>query len=298
MLSHDCNHAVKLLALYLNQCPDAFGTEDVEGLARDCHIERSQAMALLVASACGLEIDDNLSHRELYHKFFLPAFHELDPRIYENNPYWQTIKLDNKIITEGAWQLGYEQYKAYELFVANDMAPLGTGTESEGRDYLPYLGFFTRDFKFPTVKEKGRIWMTITPNEVETMRLPIAAARSHVVTFGLGLGYYTFMCAIRPSVTKVTVVERDEDVIQLFEKHILPQFPEDARCKVQIIRDDAFHFAEFNLPAQGDVQIAFVDLWHDVSDGLPLYQRMKQIASRCPGIEWHYWIEKSMNCYL
>lgn len=38
--------------------------------------------------------------------------------------------------------------------------------------------------------EDGQEWMAIKPNEIETMRQPIARAAGQVVAFGLGMGYY------------------------------------------------------------------------------------------------------------
>lgn len=112
-----------------------------------------------------------------------------------------------------------------------------------------------------------------------------------MLTFGLGLGYYAFHCLLKPDVRRVTVVERDPDIISLFRALLLPHFPRpDA---LEIIQADAFDFAPKHLPAY---DVVFTDLWHDVSDGLPLYQRMK--ALEVPGVKYLYWIEQTLRCYL
>lgn len=77
--------------------------------------------------------------------------------------------------------------------------------------------------------EDGQEWMAIKPNEIETMRQPIARAAGQVVAFGLGMGYYAFMVSEKPEVKTLTIVERDENVIALFREHILPQFPKRRR---------------------------------------------------------------------
>jgi hypothetical protein len=46
---------------------------------------------------------------------------------------------------------------------------------------------------FPALLENDRIWMTITPNEIEIMIKPVDEAFGHVLTYGLGLGYYAYM---------------------------------------------------------------------------------------------------------
>ena len=95
------------------------------------------------------------------------------------------------------------------------------------------------------------------------MKKAVLGARGNVLTFGLGLGYYTYMVSERAEVESVTVVERDKEVIELFKRFILPQFayPE----KVRIICSDAFEFADRELK-NGFYNYIFTDLWHDPSD--------------------------------
>ena len=174
---------------------------------------------------------------------------------------------------------------ALELFVRDDFLPLDDGT------CLPQLGWFDTSFRFPAVKENNLVWMTVTPNEINTIQPCVRQSHGKVLTFGLGLGYYAFHCLLKPDVRRVTVVERDPDIISLFRALLLPHFPRpDA---LEIIQADAFDFASKHLPAY---DVVFTDLWHDVSDGLPLYQRMK--ALEVPGVKYLYWIEQTLRCYL
>ena len=73
----------------------------------------------------------------------------------------------------------------------------------EGRQ-IPQIGFFETEFKFPALLENDRIWMTITPNEIETMKEPVDGAFGNVLTFGLGLGYYAYMVSEKENVESVT----------------------------------------------------------------------------------------------
>ncbi|MDY2602274.1 MAG: hypothetical protein SOW23_10870, partial [Eubacteriales bacterium] len=93
----------------------------------------------------------------------------------------------------------------------------------------------------------------------------------------------------------VTVVERDPDVLSLFEKHLLPQFPQ--KHKLRLVRDDAFHYARETLPAV-HADTAFCDLWHDAADGLPAYLQMKALETEAPGTRFDYWIEPTLLLYL
>lgn len=79
-----------------------------------------------------------------------------------------------------------------ELFVRDDFLPLDDGT------CLPQLGWFDTSFRFPAVKENNLVWMTITPNEINTIQPCVRQSHGKVLTFGLGLGYYAFHCLLKP----------------------------------------------------------------------------------------------------
>ena len=137
--------------------------------------------------------------------------------------------------------------------------------------------------------------MTITPNEIETMKEAVDGAIGNVLAFGLGLGYYAYMVSEKENVENVTVVEINEDVIKLFNKYILPQFKHAE--KIKIIKADAFEYAK-NYITPGKFDYVFTDLWHDVSDGMDMYLKMKTFEKQSPKTVFSYWIEKSILCYL
>jgi hypothetical protein len=134
-------------------------------------------------------------------------------------------------------------------------------------------------------------WMAIKPNEIETMKEPIERAHGRVITFGLGLGYFTYMASLKKEVESVTVIERSEDVISLFKTHILPHF--DNPEKINIVCADAFEYAKEQMPRE-NFDYAFVDLWRDTSDGVDMYIKMKKLEALSPKTHFEYWIEKSI----
>ena len=153
---------------------------------------------------------------------------------------------------------------------------------------IPPIAFFEEGFSFPAVLEDGNEWMTLTPVDVDTCENEIKKAHGKVVTFGLGLGYFAYMVSEKSNVESITVVEKSENVIRLFEKHILPRFPH--REKVRIVNADAFEYAEKIMPSE-HFDYAFVDTWRDASDGLPMYEKMKKLEHLSDGTEFDYWIE-------
>lgn len=63
--------------------------------------------------------------------------------------------------------------------------------------------------------------------------------------------------------------------------------------KIEIICTDAFDFMKNVLPEQS-CNYAFVDLWHDTADGLPLYKKAKKMEQFSPDTNYIYWVEDSL----
>lgn len=275
-----------LLGNYLNYAPDYVEKEEVAELVKD-GVSCEYAFAVILAAVFGLDIVDNPQDREFFNHYFTRMFHKLDANEYYNNPYYKNIHIPTA--KAGSSELKYEKFAPYEGFICDDVI-----RTKEGRQ-IPQIGFFEQEFIFPAILEDGRIWMTITPNEIETMKEPVDKAFGNVLTFGLGLGYYAYMVSEKDNVDSVTIVEINRDVIDLFTTHILPQFKN--RAKIRIVHSDAFQFAGEHL-CSGAYDFVFTDLWHDVSDGLDLYLRMKKLEHLSPGTVFMYWIEKTLLCYL
>lgn len=271
---------------YLNRTPRLISADMVEHLARDCQIPRHDAFLSLFAAACGLEPDTTPSHRALERDYLRAGVRHLDPAVYECDPYYQTVVFSDQRI--GKWETCHHTYAPFEPFVCNHLA-----VTPELRE-IPQIGYFDREFRFPAILEEGVEWMTVTPNEIETMREPIEKSRGRVLTLGLGLGYFAFRVAQKQEVEHVTVVERDPDVIALFKAYLLPQFPN--ADKIEIVEADAFAYLEQTAETQ-DYDYIFADLWHDQSDGLPMYLRLRRIE-RTRGIAprhgFDYWIEPTL----
>jgi len=278
--------ALELFSSYLHICPCFVTAEDVQSLTEGCGVDVETAQRLLVAAACGLNAEENEQDRVLEEQYFRYAIHLLDAKECRNDPYYQTIRLPE--ITRGKWKMGYKTIKAYELFTSDDLKTLEDGRE------IPQIGFFTEDFRAPVVEENGREWMTVTPSEINTMTADIRAVHGKVAVFGLGLGYYAFMASEKPEVTQVIVVERDPEVISLFREFILPQFPH--REKITVVEADAYSYAA-SMGCEA-FDWAYVDIWHDVLDGVEMYLKMKRLEKHSPETKFLYWIEPSMLAWL
>lgn len=275
------------LSLYLHLHADFIEASIIKELVNECNLTPTEAFGLVLAQACGLNIEENDEDYMLYQEYFTEMVAVLNPHEYEANPYYKNIKIPTAKI--GKWEFKHERYQPYEAFVYNDLKEMPDGR------LIPQIGFFEEAFSYPAVLENNREWMLITPNEIETMKAPIAEATGKVLTFGLGLGYYAYMVSEKENVSSVTIVEKDANVIQLFKKYILPQFMQGH--KIQIIHEDAFVYAE-NHFAKENYDVVFTDIWHDPADGVDLYLKMKTYEHLNPNSKYLYWLEETLLCYL
>ena len=256
----------------------------------DCGLDLRTAYAHWLAALGGLDLDGSQADRLFFHSRLLPSVCPLCVADFRSNPYLQTVRLPD--VAVGSAHFETMRYAPFEPFPCGDLQ-LATGDA-----LLAPIGFFDEPYSYPALVQHGCEWMAVKPNEIRTMEKAIAAARGRVLTFGLGLGYFAFMASQKEEVVEVTVVDDSADVIALFLRHVLPQFPHVA--KVSVTRRDAFRYVVENgfTTRRGDeADTVFVDLWHDVGDGLPLYRRMRDLQPAHSRAQFFYWIEDTMKCY-
>lgn len=281
----------RLLDLYsnfLNLEPDFIKKELIDELVSDCGVSVLEAYTAVLAAAFDIDSDERDEDLIFENEYLRPSVELLDPSVYKNSSYIQKIKFPT--VKRANWEMRTSSYAPFEAFVCREIT-----LENDMKE-LPHIGFFSEKFDFPAVFENGREWMTVTPNEIETMKRPIAEAQGRVVTLGLGLGYFTHQVSEKENVRSVTVIERDESIISLFKEFILPQF--EHREKVNIICADALDYLEKNAPKES-FDFMFADLWHDSSDGLSLYIKLKKLEKmqkreKKSSLVRRYWIENSI----
>lgn len=232
-------------------------------------------------------IDRNLKeNKRIIEQSIRPSITKIDSSIFEKDPYYQTIKINS--IKEGNYFLGNIKYHPYQSFAYNDALVLD-------KDYfreISRIGYLDHSFPFLAISKDNIIWMSNTPNETLTMKESIKNSYGKVITFGLGLGYYPFMCSLKEDVESITIIEFDKNIIDLFKKHLLPLFPN--KEKINIIHADAFNYLkENNINELFD--FAFIDIWHDGIDGLPLYIHFKKYEEN-KHCKIEYWLEDSIIC--
>lgn len=205
-----------------------------------------------------------------------------EPSDFAENPYLKNIKIKPQSI--GKFELGYDSYEPYELFCY--AVPLRV---ADSGLITPNIGCFKEEFEFPYIRENGQTWMTITPNEILTIKKSIEKAKGKVLTLGLGMGYFAYMASIKPGVENVTIVEQSQEVIDLFTECILPQF--ERKDKIHIIKADAIEYLK--EIKDGEYDYCFADIWMNSLD-LENYFAVKEVGRTFRKTEFDYWIEDSL----
>lgn len=121
----------------------------------------------------------------------------------------------------------------------------------------------------------GIPWMSLTPMEFFTLRPGTKMATGHTVIAGLGMGYQLEQVCKKRSVKKVTLVERDQEIVDW----ILPRL--DLNDKdVDIIVGDAVGI----LP-ELEADVTLVDIYKDYGYNGDEFQRLLGPKS---GKVWHW----------
>jgi hypothetical protein len=107
---------------------------------------------------------------------------------------------------------------------------------------------------------RNNVWMSLSPMEIESQGIGIEFARGHVVIFGMGMGWAAAMSALKPEVERVTVVELDDDIIDLHRRlDLFARLPGHAGEKVRVIEGDALEWKP-----DGHVDLLMPDIWLDM----------------------------------
>ena len=210
----------------------------------------------------------------------------LDPKQYEDNPYFKLIKKAH--FYKDKWFMNTQFYKPYEIFTYDELKV----DQSFFKEITP-MGTFINRFNYPAIIEDEYIWMSLIPHEINTMKQPIINAHGNVLVFGLGLGYFAYMISLKEEVNHIVIIEKDKNVISLFKQYLLPLFKH--KEKIEIIENDAYEYLD-NLNKNYDY--AFIDIYHNVGDGFPLYVKFKPYEKKFNKTKFNYWIETSLIAML
>lgn len=253
--------------------------DDIGELAYElCHGGEDMApFSELSDSMTEEEIGDGLFHILVSHIKMYSASDILD------NPYYRKVTVKGKT-REGHITLTVNDYLPGEL-----IQTYHDGFRKEDPFAYGEAGFFDSRVVFPVLLENGSVWMSVVLSEIESMKEPLEKAKGNVITYGLGLGYYTFMASEKKDVESVTVVELNPHMISLFKNQLLPQFPHQE--KIHIVEGNALTYVKNQ--EDGAFDFGFSDFWGGLEDGLFLYLSFASRTARFRRTIHDYWIENA-----
>lgn len=206
----------------------------------------------------------------------------LSKKEWEQTPYHANVSLD--MIKDS--HFSYEKCKVSgrELF---NVDVIQKDPNRELNDWMK-LRAMDSNFEAIYLYQDDQDWMIDAPSEANTNNVPASKAHGNIVTFGLGIGYFIYMAMLNPNVKEITVVENSQEVIAMFQRFLLPQFPQN--IPLHIIHGDAFTY--FNKDFLQKFDYSYTDIWLSSQDGLQIIQQL--LHQYNPPIETcDFWIEDS-----
>jgi len=246
----------------------------------------SQEYRELMIKESNLLEEDQDGFNDIKDRWNIFKFDELKTEDYNTNPYYKIVKNINKSYAN--LKLINDSYFEYEPFVYDEL--------DINSEYIEKykIGYFKDKFSFISLVEKDRVWMSITPHEINTMKEPLNNMKGNVLIFGLGLGYFSYMCSLKKDVKNIIVIEKNKDIIDLYKKEIEPKL----NIKINIINGDAFTYFNNEFIKENNIDSIFVDIYHSGVD-LHLYLPFLNLEQNIKNnVVVNYWIEKSLLSYF
>ncbi|HHT67333.1 MAG TPA: hypothetical protein GX010_03810 [Erysipelotrichaceae bacterium] len=225
--------------------------------------------------------DQNEDNQNIMELYFLNNLKKLDPNDYLNNPF---VKAHTKEGKNGSYALKRLTYEPYQLFAYDEISV------NEKYQEFSAIGYFDVPFSYLALTQDDNVWMSLNPNEIETMKSPIEKGHGEVLVLGLGMGYVPYMLSLKDNVKSITIIEKDQNIISLFNEMIFPCFPN--KNKINIIKDDAINYLKINHK-KDKYDYIFADLWHNAEEGLSLFVSLKKIDRNID-----CWLETSLLALL
>jgi len=251
-------------------------------------ISKTSYISELFLDSLDFNLDD-VNIKKIINKAKLNEITQLKTSDFSFNPYLKNIKFNN--FSSFNYSFYNNHYKPYECFIYKDIS------SSKSNDYVEinHLGYFPNNYYFQELQQNGITWMSLKPHEILTMEKPISLVSDNVITFGLGLGYFSYMVSNKSNVQNIKIIEKSEVLIKLFENTILNQFINKDKISIECI--DMYKYLE-KSDAFNNYSYAFIDTYHNEEDGIYTYIKFKNIENKYPDTKFIYWIENSLICYL
>lgn len=157
--------------------------------------------------------------------------------------------------------------------------------------FLSYdsLGYMDQDTRFPCIIKGDTIWFGSSPDIINITEPIVEQVSGHVLSLGLGIGYFEFMASLKDEVEKITVVEKDTDLIEIFKENVLPYIKKPER--IDIVQADPYAYMN-RLKEFPDCCV--VDIEMEPDSNVDCYLIMKDHEKRMPETKFLYFNEETI----
>jgi len=133
-------------------------------------------------------------------------------------------------------------------------------------------------------------WMSICPHEIESQELCCLYAKGHTVIMGPGMCWVAINTAMNKQVTKVTVIENDREVIDLFHHSgALDGLSEEIISKIEVIYHDALTWKSDGP----QVDFLYVDIWLSLAEP-STFDDLQRIQNNLSADTIYFWGQELM----
>lgn len=244
--------------------------------------DQQRMLASILALKAALPEDQNgsfLDDTQLIHMYYR-NMRKLDASLFRKDPYLQKISLP--LGRQGDFLFGFQNYEKDRLFHYGETEPYGYC------DALK-LAWFAENVKYPSVTKNGAYFSSISADQILTAQSFIRPVSQSALILGCGIGYLPYLIHCKDSVSSVTIVEKNPEVISLFQNSILPQF--DHPEKIRIVEADAYEYLKNEeVPEKWII----TDLYSSSLEGVRPYLEIKKLEHLHKHSKYLYWIEENI----
>lgn len=234
-----------------------------------------------------LEIDpEDYEFERLAKNYKINQIVELNEKDYLNDPFFMNVNF--KDLKNKKYVFNEIVYNPYELFLYDEV-------DIHQKDFYKEtnkFGYFKSRVKSFELEINGSNKFTISPYKINTSKADLDKISGNILILGLGLGYFSYLSSLKNNVTSITVVEINTDLIELFNKEILPQLNTN---KIKIINSDPYEYLSKHIE---DFDFIYCDLYLDADNGLFTYIKLKHFESSFKHSKFIYWVETSILALL
>lgn len=265
---------------YFNEC-----RQNVDEFIVSRHSDKNNAIYYAWLEA--LEIDpDDFEFLQLSKQYHLDEIKELNIDEFNKNPFLTNIMAS--IHSSSKWNVQLKEYSPYECFLYDSLEIKETSFYKE----ITKLGYFKKPFTYIEATNKNNDIIDINPLEINVVAKELVLLKGNILSYGLGLGYFTYIASLKGDITSVTTLEEDESLIELFNENVSSFIP---NTKITIIKDNLFNHLN---DSSNKYDFAYINLSNDINKALKEYIAIKKIENSHKDITFFYHNENEILALL